>query len=179
MANKHQRFLTASCGDLMLARDCVSDLKSAFFRGSISVRPSETTDFLQGKSLQGFGSDYGGLAGNGIFFGGLLGLAAGAGLSYVIDSETPYLPAVLLALGLGAHLRWRNGVEKRSGESRALRKGREHQGRFILRCDGTPDDIATAFEALRNSACRNLHIHGDDGDIANLIAVRETEVLKA
>ena len=66
MADEIQPFFTASCSDLMLAPDCVSDLKSASFRGSISVRPSEAADVLQGKTLQGSGSDIGGSAGRGI-----------------------------------------------------------------------------------------------------------------
>ena len=174
MANEHQQFLTASCGDLMLARDCVSDLKSANFGGSISVRPSEPADVLQGNTLQGYGSDSGGPAGRGILIGGLVGLAAGTAVSYAIGAASLYIPAILaLALGaaFGCIAGWRS-----ARVSRALRKGREHQGRFVLRCDGDPDDIATAFGALQSSPCRRLQVHGGDGDTTSLVAARETEV---
>jgi hypothetical protein len=130
---------------------------------------------LQGNALQGYGSDIGGSAGRGILIGGLLGLAAGTAVSYAIDSETLYLPTILLTLGLGAAFgciaAWRS-----VRSSRASGKERELHGRFVLRCEGNPDDIATAFDALQTSPCRNLQVHADDGDNTSLIAASETEV---
>jgi hypothetical protein len=174
MANDQRQFLTASCGDLMLAKDCVSDLKSANFMGAISVRPLEPADVLQGDALQVYGSYIGGSVGRGILIGSLLGLAAGTAVSYAFDSASLYLPAAVLALALGAVFGCVAGWRSARG-SRPLRKERERQGRFVLRCDGNPSEIATAFEALQTSPCRNLQIHGGDCDVPNLIAARETE----
>lgn len=172
------QFLIASCEDLMLAKDCVSELKSANFRGSISLRPSEPADLLKGDTLQAYGSYIGGSTGRGILFGGLLGLAAGAVISSAISPESLYLQVVVLSVAtsgaLGGIAGWRNARSKKT-----LRQGREQRGRFVLRCDGGPDDIATAFEALQTAPCRNVQIRAGDGDTTGQMTAHSTEATVA
>jgi hypothetical protein len=174
MTNEDRQRVIASCPDLMLARGCVSDLQAAGFKGTISVRPWEPADVLRGATLQAYGDPVGESAGRGILVGAFLGLAAGVVVSSAIGAAVESVPVVVLAVTLGAALggivRWRS-----ARLSPALRREREHHGRFVLCCDGSSDEIATAFQALHSSPCINLQVYEGCVEAPNLVTAREAE----
>ena len=73
--------LTAECGDVMLARECVADLEAADFLGDTSLELPSSVDELEARSFYGYGSPIGESSTRGALIGGLLGLALAATVS--------------------------------------------------------------------------------------------------
>ena len=70
--------VTAECGDVMLAKECIADLNSARFRGQTSLDLPHSADELEAPSYFGYGSPIGETSARGALIGGLLGLPLAA-----------------------------------------------------------------------------------------------------
>ena len=145
-----ERSVTAFCGDLMLAKECVANLRVAGFLGEVRlVTPDGSSEQLAALS---YGDRLGELPGRGLIVGGLLGLVAGSLLLSIPGFGSIGGFGVLALVGVctfvGALLGGAGGwkISRNSG-------GCEQQGRLSLRCLGSPGEAVTAYETLQRLPC--------------------------
>ena len=151
MHDNSKAFVTAVCGDLMLAKECVADLKTAGFGGEISVEPIDAADALRGGFFQAYGSSLGGAAGRGAILGGLVGAIIGCLLATNLAAEPAYvgLAGALVGTVLGISL------SSTSANAQRLSKGNPND-RFLLRYAGTDDQVTAAYAKLTIGPCHNV-----------------------
>ena len=147
--------LTAECGDVMLARECLANLKGAQFHGETSLDLPHSVEELESRGYVGFGSPIGESSARGALIGGVLGLALAAVVSSLpadwlmgMASPAALLGAVFAAVGgLAGFLR-----------GRRLLSGRSNDRGVTLRCTGNADEITRALETLQKSPCQEINV---------------------
>ncbi len=151
MDSESRRIVIAECGDLMLAKDCIASLQLAGFAGEVKLVTLDDGDQAERRSFAVFGDEVGESAGRGMIIGGLLGALVGAGFSAVLDLQLGSLTETVVGLVSGAALGGVGGwnVSKRRGKRR---------GRFLITCEGSPAEVARAYETLRQSACQQVRL---------------------
>lgn len=140
-------YLTAKCGDTMLAKSCLADLQQAGFAGKVSLETSTANRNLDQLERRPFGTNRGSRHAVRMFVGGALGAVAGA----VCALAFPQIPAAYFSAGgflIGAF--WT--LARTSA-------GDEVDDSIVLRCEGTNEQMAVAYFVLQRSACRTLTAH--------------------
>jgi hypothetical protein len=155
--------LTATCQDLLLAKDCVANLNAARYQGSVSIQAPAQTDLLDGAGLQPYGDAVGGPAGRGLVIGGLAGLIVASVTAILVDAGALVASILVVAIGLGGGIGAFTGW-RRARRALVSRTPRGDQNEFSLHCVGTPEQISVARRVLGRSPCRNLRMHDHGRD---------------
>lgn len=150
MQHNSTAIVTAICGDLMLAKECVADLKATGFPGEISVEPVGTSNVLQNSIFQAFGSTGGRIAGRGAILGALVGSIIGCLLAASQGAHPAVVSLAGAAFGtsIGGIIGWVIASGQRSTRGSS-------NDRFLLRCIGPEDQVTVAFAKLTTGPCHN------------------------
>ena len=153
----------AVCGDLMLTRECIADLQAAgFSRDHISLITPNSVDELENLGFISYGSRPGETGGRGTIAGGVLGAFAGTALLTIPGAATSLVLGPLALGVVGAALGAVLGAASGGTVSKPRLKQYEHdlsQGQVLLVCQGEPSELTSAFEALQDSACRDVQLY--------------------
>ena len=153
--------LIVTCGDVMLARTCLADLRSIGFRGVTSIGPASAgPDSMY--SVPFFGSLAGDVTSRGLLVGGFLGVVASVGVLSipalnalpVLAMSTVAVASVAAGMSLGGWLARRQlTVREREGAS---------GGDLLLRCEGSAAEIARAARCLEHAPCGSICVAAEE-----------------
>ena len=152
MSGKDTGVVIAECGDLMLAKECIANLRAARFAGDVSVSQPSNVDELERRGFLGFGTPAGDSFSRGAALGAFLGIIAGA----VLVASATQLPvdsmvAVTVLGSIGALiggitylLRTRNHLDGHNNRA------------VMLRYRGDSTELLNAIAVLQNGPCRHV-----------------------
>ena len=152
MNGKDTGVVIAECGDLMLAKECIADLRAARFAGDVSVSQPLNVDELERRGFLGFGTPAGESFSKGAALGTFLGIIAGAVLvAFATQLPVDSIVAVTILGSIGALI----------GGVTYLLRTRDHldgsnNRAVMLRCRGDSTELLHAIAVLQHGPCQHV-----------------------
>ena len=152
MSDKDTGEVLAECGDLMLAKECIANLRAGRFAGDVSLSQPSNVDELERRGFLGFGTPTGDSFSKGAALGAFLGIIAGTALvAFATQLPLDSIVAVAVLGSIGALiggvtylLRTRNHLDGRNNRA------------VMLRCRGDSTELLHAIAVLQHGPCQHV-----------------------